>query len=409
MRSGDGVPAALPATQTALVLALVMFAVYVLLARLQPELRYTRYALPAALAILWLARRVHGAAAAATIEPLRSYAVVVGGVCLWSACAIALTSPFYGRFFEEVLFLIAPLSAAMICASFRRDDSEMPLYALAGILAADYIWEISSGPLLDAMSNPGAFLADLLRSSTAATESVRAFSFGVLGVYFLVRRRFTAATLCVMLAILGGKRIALLGLAVAVPVALVAPGLERPRRRAVVTAVAIAINVAAALSLRNLDEWGIAARIQEVTMQSADAVMMGRVRLFGLVADRVPEIWGVGAGLGRITHLLQLEGAWLTNAHSDVLKHYVELGPVMFAGWIGSFYWFSRGKGALAPALFLNVLFLSDNVSIYFDVMFCFYLTAVYLAMRPSTSGAAAAARPRCWRTMPGRLEGAIA
>jgi hypothetical protein len=107
---------------------------------------------------------------------------------------------------------------------------------------------------------------------------------------------------------------------------------------------------------------------------------MGRARLFSLLADRLPETPVLGAGLGRITHVLTTEGAWLTNTHSDVLKHYIELGPAMFAAWIGCFYWASRRRGTLALAVLMNVLFLSDNVSIYFDVMFPFYLSFAYLA-----------------------------
>ena len=117
-------------------------------------------------------------------------------------------------------------------------------------------------------------------------------------------------------------------------------------------------------------------------MQPADAVLMGRARLFTIVADRLPSAPVLGAGLGRITDVLETERAWLTNTHSDVLKHLIELGPVMFAVWIGCFYWTSRRQGLLALTVFMNVLFLSDNVSIYFDVMFPFYLSFAYLDQR---------------------------
>jgi len=182
-----------------------------------------------------------------------------------------------------------------------------------------------------------------------------------------------------LLALLAGKRIVVLGLLVAAPLVFLAPSLERPKRRALVTLIAVGLNVATAMSLRNLDEWGIADRIQEITLQSADAVLMGRAKLYALLSDRLPATPIVGAGLGRITYVLESENAWLTNTHSDVLKHFIELGPVMFAGWIGCFYWTARRKSTLALAVFMNVLFLSDNVSIYFDVMFPFYLSCAYL------------------------------
>ena len=392
-------------SQISLALALLMFAVYVFLARIDPELRYARYVLPAALAVLWLARRSQGENLAFLTEPLASYARVTGAICVWSAIAIAVTTSFFPRFFEEVLFLVAPLGAAMICASLKREDGEWPFYVLFAILTVDYVWEIGPTTMMEAFRRPGAFTADLLQSA-APTESVRAFGFGVLAIFFLARRQLLGAGLCFVLAVLGGKRIVLLGLLVAVPVALVAPSSFQDRkRRAVFALLAVALNIMAALSLRNLDEWGIADRIQAMTLQSADAVLMGRARLFAIVADRLPSAPVLGAGLGRITDVLESERAWLTNTHSDVLKHFIELGPVMFAAWIGCFYWTSRRKGMLALTMFMNVLFLSDNVSIYFDVMFPFYLAVAYLGHRQTVSRAEPIVRrrPTCLEPAPAR------
>ena len=212
-------------TQISLALALLMFAVYVLLARLDPELRYARYRLPVALAVLWLARRSQGEQLPLLTEPLAGYAIVTVAICVWSAIAIAVTSSFFSRFFEEVLFLVAPLGAAMICASLKREDSEWPCYVLFAILTVDYVWKIGPTAMIEVFRQPGAFIADLLQSA-APTKSVRAFGFGVLAIFFLGRRHLLGAGLCLMLTVLGGKRIVLLGLLVAVPIALVAPSFE---------------------------------------------------------------------------------------------------------------------------------------------------------------------------------------
>ena len=383
-----------PETQTSLRVSLLLFAAYVFLARIGPELRYTRYMLPAALAALWIARRSQGDKLTLFTGPLSLFGVLTAAIVVWSAVAIGATSSYYPRFFEEALFFAAPLGAAMICVSLRRHDGEGPLYALLAILTIDYVWEVGFSTLAEVVLEPGAFMSELLQS-TPPTESVRAFSFGVLTVFFLARRRLGGAALCLLLAFLAGKRIVLIGLLAAVPVALLAPSLESARRRTLVAAVAIALNVVMALSLRDLDGSGIADRIQDMTMQSADAVLMGRARLFSMVADRLPDTPILGAGLGRITHVLAAENAWLTNTHSDVLKHYIELGPVMFAAWIGCFYWASRRRGSLALAVLMNVLFLSDNVSIYFDVMFPFYLSFAYLDRQLGSAPQHVAARRR--------------
>jgi hypothetical protein len=370
--------ASVPPAQTSLRVALAMFAVYVLLARIEPDLRYTRYLLPAALAGLWLARRAYGEPLPLFRAPLIGFGVVIVALLVWSGVGIVLSSSFYARYFEEALFLLAPLGAAMVCASLKRHDGSGPLIAVFGVLAADYILEIGLQPFHEAVIHPALFVSDLMQS-VAPTESVRAFSFGVLAVAFLARRQGGMAAFALVLAVIAGKRIVLAGLLVAVPVALLAPALESTKRRAAITLLAVAINVFMVLSIRNLEEWGIADQIQDATLQSADAVLMGRARLFALLADRLPDSPVVGVGLGRITHILIEERAWLTNTHSDLLKHFIEVGPLMFSLWIGCFYWFSRHRGPLALAIFMNVLFLSDNVSIYFDVMFPFYLALAYL------------------------------
>ena len=81
-------------TQLSLVLSLSMFAAYVFLARLEPELRYTRYVLPAALATLWLARRAQERRLALLTALLSTYAAMTAAVCAWSAVAIG-ASPFF--------------------------------------------------------------------------------------------------------------------------------------------------------------------------------------------------------------------------------------------------------------------------------------------------------------------------
>src|SRR5690349_17322840 len=90
-------------SQITLQLSLAMFAAYVFLARLAPELRYTRYVLPLTLAGLWLARRAQGQRLPVFTPPLAAFAVMTTVVCAWSFIVIGATSDFYGRLFEEAV------------------------------------------------------------------------------------------------------------------------------------------------------------------------------------------------------------------------------------------------------------------------------------------------------------------
>ena len=221
------------------------------------------------------------------------------------------------------------------------------------------------------------FAADLI-DSVSPTESLRAFSFGLFAIYFAGRRRYWQFLLATVFALLAGKRI----VAIALLGALAAAVTWRPntaKKRAAITFAAVSVNLVLAIALLNLDQWGITNWIAEATGRSADAVMMGRGHLFALVTDRVGDVPVWGIGLGRITDILKNESAWLTNPHSDILKGFIEFGPVVFIVWIATFFWQTSSRSSLALAVFLNTLFLTDNVSIYFDVMFLFYLVFVSL------------------------------
>ena len=104
---------------------------------------------------------------------------------------------------DPVLYLIVEAAARRVarpefarvvdlpgfCASLKRDDGEWPFYALLAILSIDYFWEIGLSTIADALRQPSAFTADLLQS-TAASESVRAFSFAADASFEVSARTF---------------------------------------------------------------------------------------------------------------------------------------------------------------------------------------------------------------------------
>jgi len=117
---------------------------------------------------------------------------------------------------------------------------------------------------------------------------------------------------------------------------------------------------------------------------------MGRRYLFANINSYFDVSWdnppAFGLGLGRISDYLKIAGVSLTNPHSDILKYFLEFGPLAFVLWIYGFYRLHLyNRYTIVLAVFLNVLFLSDNVSIYFSVMFLFYLLNVFL-MKPVES-----------------------
>ena len=68
---------------------------------------------------------------------------------------------------------------------------------------------------------------------------------------------------------------------------------------------------------------------------------------------------------------------------SDILKLSYELGIFGFLVWIACFYRINfRDTQTLILPLLINLLFITDNIFIYFHVMFPFYLLQANLILR---------------------------
>ena len=116
------------------------------------------------------------------------------------------------------------------------------------------------------------------------------------------------------------------------------------------------------------------------TGMSVDAVTMGRRVLYAQVLGFIQDISWLGIGLGKTTQILSSIGYELQNLHSDLLKYFLEFGPILFGVWIYGLYRLNTLSPRLITMLvYLNILFITDNVSIYFNVMFLFYLLQAFI------------------------------
>jgi hypothetical protein len=131
------------------------------------------------------------------------------------------------------------------------------------------------------------------------------------------------------------------------------------------------------LSAGNLDEI-----ISRYTGMSANWLTMGRETLYATIFSRFEISWS-GNGLGVITSYLEATGNGAQNAHSEVIKYAIEVGPLLSAAWVWALYRLARGSAAaVLLVLFTNIIFISDNVSIYFGYMFALYLLIGFLSVQ---------------------------
>jgi predicted membrane protein len=82
----------------------------------------------------------------------------------------------------------------------------------------------------------------------------------------------------------------------------------------------------------------------------------------------------MGDGIGFVTKTISDIVGMNYNFHSDILKNFLEFGPVVFCLWVYFLYKINaRNLKTLLYVIYTNVLFITDNVFIYFDVFFLFY------------------------------------
>ena len=118
---------------------------------------------------------------------------------------------------------------------------------------------------------------------------------------------------------------------------------------------------------------------------NANYFLVGRFKAFEIAFninsyDILDNFMVIGSGLGSLN--LALIESYYTNiklVHSDVIKIFVEGGYILFAYYFYKFYSISsRYFYSSLLLIFLNILFFTDNVIIYYSVLFTFYFSQIH-------------------------------
>lgn len=351
-------------------------------------LRYVKYGLPfvAAMLVAGFGPPVTGVGAA-----IRQHFGELLGVVA-ATLAVALV---YGlargsvneRFAEEAYFLLAPLVLGYLVLPYL-DPARIDTYARAAfvVVLCAYLAE-SGGELLALARTPSGFVTNFLLS-TGGAESGTSFVFGLFVIHFAANRRWRWTAVAFLFTVLSFKRIAVLGAIVGVIaiVAARATGFDPARHRRPVAVAGVVANAVVLLVLYLLSRGVLDDLVLDYTGLPANWVTMGRAGMYSAMFDH-GGITIAGRGLGDLTTFLYASGYDVGNAHSDVIKYVLELGPVLSTVLMYRFYRSSaRALDLLVLLGFLNVVFITDNVSIYFRVMFVFYLIQACMLARAEAS-----------------------
>jgi hypothetical protein len=303
------------------------------------------------------------------------YALMIG-----FSIFVLFFSGFTARFFEEVYFIISPLITLFLVLQITdrealRKHLDIIFYLL---IAANLIY---TGLQFFDFFQSKTSLTEELVSSTSATESPFAFDFGLFTVYYFLDGKKKNTILAFLFAFVAFKRIVLLGLLVAYGCYFFYKKIRsKAPARSFLTIVTIA-NIVLVVNIYLFSSGKYDKIVEQLLNVSANYISQGRYVLYQGIFDLVQNnTFFHGLGLGTITHYLVSEEAFLSNLHSDLLKVFLEFGIFLYIFWVYNFYKKTYNRiFLLVVSVFMNILFITDNVFVYYDVMLFYYLFIVLL------------------------------
>ena len=289
------------------------------------------------------------------------------------------------RMFSEFIFIVSPLIFAFVIAILsERLVSSIPVILLFLYLICFLISNFGNfTEFLQSFSN---FKSSIL-TSEMKTESTYCFVFGMLSLYFLiVKKRFFMFS-SFILTIISFKRIVI--------ISVVLLGLfyffVRCKRffinhKKKIAYVLTIVNLGILFFLLTLFTGHFDTFIADIFGVSSNSLSMGRKSFFSDFSREfgAPSFFGLGLGAIASSGILDVS---VSDAllHSDILKLSYELGIFGFLVWTLCFYRINfKNLQTLILPLLINLLFITDNIFIYFHVMFPFYLLQANLILRNS-------------------------
>ena len=359
--------------------SLSLFCVFMVAAALSEPLKYLKYSLPVLLLAVLLVYSKRFTLQLDRLRKARSFHYLTGLLVFYLiAFATNLIKGFSnGRFYQEVYFVLSPLFFAFLLFLLRpANDYGRAIKLLFWGIAAAFIAE-KFPFFIEEVKHPF-LIVDAFLTSDLATESNFAFEFGLFFIVFSEEKNKRYGLLSAILLILSFKRIAL----AAVVFYFILAALRKLSRQKLhpagnkvllLTANGLVVLLLFLFFTGTFDDF-----IEETFGVSSNFITQGRYNIYQDIFHHFGKIDFFGFGLGAINTFLSHTGYELVNLHSDLLKVFFELGPLLFIAWIYFFHKWANTFLSACLAIYMNVLFLTDNVFIYFDVMFVFYIAMLY-------------------------------
>jgi len=306
---------------------------------------------------------------------IRFYLILI----FYSFIILTFKGSFDTRNLANMLFIISPL--LLIIYLYSKKDS----YNISKVI--DYLFFIYIvSYLLEVMSlhksfSINAFLKsfeDALIYSEMQTESGLAFIFGLFVIHYFYDKKPIKLIFALLFTLLAFKRIVFLALIV-IYIYIIIQKAKFMKVKFYGTIIIFSIFISSIALTYYLLQGSYNFLIKEYLGISADHLFMGRIGIYSAILPQI-SLFSLfsGLGVGTVDVLLIDYFNRATNLHSDIVKNLIEFGIPFFVVWVFLFVKYHTSNIYLTTfAIYLSILFITDNVFIYFNVMFIFYFLLI--------------------------------
>lgn len=384
------------------ILLLLLFAIYIASGFLR-EVVYLLLPLYSGLAMLHLAAGSAGSAVGqGRRNPLSTatHFTILFSVITLATFGFSWHNGAFERGLKEILFSVGSLISAfsLTWLALQRVDAAEWIESLTRHLAVfSLLMVVYEGAKFAWQGLPGGSfsLVEVLVFSKSETEHAvtpnLGFVFGAVALFMAVRKRWLWMLPPLVLVLLSGKRIVMLGVVGAagwgLAMTVFAPRFQWVRRGQHV--VIPGVSILALVLVLQFATGGFDVLIEKWTGLNPNLLSMGRRALYEIAVRQ--GVWtifpsGIGHTFNVLAPYVPITGSTLL--HSDLLKIYIEYGLLLATALLGAFWLLCRGSIAVTVLMiYFLVLFATDNVSIYFDVVVFVFMMVFALSAAEQNEG----------------------
>jgi len=351
-------------------IVLLLYFISLILYSFDSAIKYTVYVIPFILLVIFVQYKI------LNISKIKSYSdnkerisskllFFISILLLYNLLLLTLSEfEFLYRYIQETIFLITPLSFLIVIALLYKKGINNS-YSVSIILLIVYILTY----VIFVINHDDIFSIFIIKIKSFITsefpgESIFSFSFGLLSVYYFIRKKYNLFIVSYYFTIVSGKRIAILAVLLVIVIHFILMHISINKKK-YIKYLALAVNMLLPLLIYYLANGFFDDIFYNLTGMTVNQITLGRQYLYSQVFEDV-NISIFGYGLGYTSYYLQYNSMHLNNLHSDILKYFLEFGVLIFPIVVFYIYKiFEKYNNALLLIIFTNIILFTDNITIY--------------------------------------------